>query len=471
MADMMFDQGYYKPSDPATYDDTGWQLGPLYNLAVVRVTDPAILSASMHELQADRETSPSTTSRLYAFPPSSDPDFARVAFGSEGRILEKETKATKPDGTSLSLAPGTLIQSSPGSINSTPVAEVSKGPSHPSTPRIAVVHTWSNTQDEGWARIALDSMGIPYKYVSLHELRDKASLRSQYDVIVIPEPRSSSGQALVSGIPMLGDPIAWKASKQYPNIGVPDSTDDIRGGIELEGILHLRDFVKSGGVLICLGSACRLPIDFGLTPDIRVNPVGTLNAPGGVFRVERVDKSSPVLGGYGDELGVYFNAFSLPILSVAAAGPQGGGRRGQGGPGAQANRGSGRGTLTDPDIIQGRPPYTPKPQTGDVPERGTYVRPTPPRPRILLRFGPADKLVMSGLLDHGEELAGKPALIDSMLGNGHILLFSFNPFYRGETVGSYELVLNAVLNHANLGSAPEPVRVPPVDAIDGDDQD
>src|SRR5579871_5626596 len=47
MADMMFDQGYYKPSDPTNYDDTGWQLGPLYNLTVVRVTDPAILDASM----------------------------------------------------------------------------------------------------------------------------------------------------------------------------------------------------------------------------------------------------------------------------------------------------------------------------------------------------------------------------------------------------------------------------------------
>src|SRR6202043_1930347 len=55
MGDMMFDQGYYKPSDPATYDDTGWQLGPLYNLPVVRVTAPAFLEAPMTELHSEPE--------------------------------------------------------------------------------------------------------------------------------------------------------------------------------------------------------------------------------------------------------------------------------------------------------------------------------------------------------------------------------------------------------------------------------
>src|SRR5208337_3760219 len=97
----------------------------------------------------------------------------------------------------------------------------------------------------------------------------------------------------------------------------------------------------------------------------------------------------------------------------------------------------------------------PKSQPGDVPESGIYEGPTPPRSRILLNFGPADKLILSGLLDHGDALGGKPALVDSPLGAGHILLFSFNPFYRGETVGSYELVLNAALNHANLGTSVE----------------
>jgi len=35
---------------------------------------------------------------------------------------------------------------------------------------------------------------------------------------------------------------------------------------------------------------------------------------------------------------------------------------------------------------------------------------------------------------------------------GHILLFSTNPIYRGETVGSYGLVLNTILNFDSLNA-------------------
>ncbi len=465
MADMMFDEGYYKPSDPVTYDDTGWMLGPLYNLTVTRVTDPTFLNASMSALESNSDARVSTINwNTFAILPSADPTFGQLAFGVDGKILDKEFKATGMDGKTVTLPPGTLISPKPGGIRSIPVQAVS-GPSHSSRPRIAVIHTWQSTQDEGWARIALDSMGLPYKYVSVHELRDVANLKSKYDVIIFPEPGGGTGQSLVSGLPMLGDPIPWKATKDYPNIGVLDSTDDIRGGIELEGIVHIKDFVKSGGLLVCVGNACRVPIDFALAPGVSIATTPTLNAPGGVFRVTRADAGSPVLGGYGDELGVYFNAYSLPVLSVAGGGGGGrggGGRRG-GAPGrgaAGANRASGRGSSTDADIIQGRPPYTPKTLPGDVPQGGTYTRPTPPRPRILLQYAAVDQLIMSGLLDHGDELAGKAALVDSPLGLGHILMFSFNPFYRGETIGSYELVLNAALNHSNLGSAPVPVQPP-----------
>ena len=33
-------------------------------------------------------------------------------------------------------------------------------------PRIAIVHTWINTQNEGWYRIEFDRLGIPYDYIS-----------------------------------------------------------------------------------------------------------------------------------------------------------------------------------------------------------------------------------------------------------------------------------------------------------------
>ena len=42
----------------------------------------------------------------------------------------------------------------------------------------------------------------------------------------------------------------WKNSPETPNIGTWAQTDDIRPGMQLEGLMHLRDFVNRGGVFV-----------------------------------------------------------------------------------------------------------------------------------------------------------------------------------------------------------------------------
>ena len=41
------------------------------------------------------------------------------------------------------------------------------------------------------------------------------------------------------------------------------------------------------------------------------------------------------------------------------------------------------------------------------------------------------------------------------LGYGHAILFSMNPFWQGQTSGSYSLVFNAILNFDNLNAGNE----------------
>ena len=78
------------------------------------------------------------------------------------------------------------------------------------------------------------------------------------------------------------------------------------------------------------------------------------------------------------------------------------------------------------------------------------------RPRIVLSFArTAADLLISGGLDHGEELAGTPALADVAIGKGHVVLFSFNPAWRSETHGSYFFIFNALLNWKDLGARPK----------------
>jgi hypothetical protein len=73
------------------------------------------------------------------------------------------------------------------------------------------------------------------------------------------------------------------------------------------------------------------------------------------------------------------------------------------------------------------------------------------RPRIVLRFvRDVNKLLISGGLRGGNELAGAPAVVDAKVGEGHVVLFSINPFWRNQTHGSYFLVLNAIMNYKNL---------------------
>src|SRR5262249_58081580 len=47
MVDMLLDPQYYSTADPRPYDDTGWSLGPLRNVATLRVTDAKVLDAPM----------------------------------------------------------------------------------------------------------------------------------------------------------------------------------------------------------------------------------------------------------------------------------------------------------------------------------------------------------------------------------------------------------------------------------------
>jgi hypothetical protein len=68
---------------------------------------------------------------------------------------------------------------------------------------------------------------------------------------------------------------------------------------------------------------------------------------------------------------------------------------------------------------------------------------------VILRFSDQRDLLASGLLD-GSDVAQRPVVVDAPLGKGHVILFANNPVYRGETIGSYFLVFNALLNFDHL---------------------
>jgi hypothetical protein len=171
--------------------------------------------------------------------------------------------------------------------------------------------------------------------------------------------------------------------------------------------------------------------------------------------MKTVDAASPIAYGYGDSLAMY--CMNGPIFNLSNTV---GGRGGRQRPGARA---TGRGTADDPDIVQGRPPVEPPeqprnetweatPLTDEQRRNNGGVIPPEQRPRVILRYADSRELFVSGLLDGGDEIAQHAAVIDAPYGSGHVILFSTNPFWRGQTKGSYFLVFNAILNFDNLNA-------------------
>jgi hypothetical protein len=322
------------------------------------------------------------------------------------------------------------------------------------------MHTWTSTQAEGWLRIGLDEYDIPYEYISVHDVRDEPNLLNHYDVIIMG-PSSDNALSLLTGV--TGNrPIPWKATDVTPNLGRVDETDDMRGGMELEGVLNLANFVKGGGTLLTITNSSALPIHFGLAKGIAIKTTPTLWARGGVYQVRRRDSDSPLAYGYDDNLGVYFN--SAPVFTVATSGM--GGFRGfgaepagdLGAEGSTTARRSGRGGYGDEDIVQGRPRNLGA--TGvaafregqrEEPRTPRQSVPSGPAFRTVFAFvGDPSELLISGGIRNGQEMVNAPALVDVSLGDGHVVMFSFNPFWRSETLGSYALVFNALLHHGHL---------------------
>lgn len=482
LADMFLDRQYYSPNDTQPYDDTGWTLGALRNVPVTRVTDASILKAAATLLPAPPKPEGGIEGQGGVFLLAHNADRALATFRFRLRNVrflaaEKPFEAAGkkfPAGSFILPAEGNpanlreLVEQAAREVGLTlqAVAEMPRTDSHAvAAPRIALVHTWTNTQNEGWFRLGLESTGIPYDYISVHTLRDTPNLRQKYDVIILGHVNADS-RRLLQGIPKRGEPIPWKASELTPNIGTsPDQTDDIRGGIELEGLANIRRFVDEGGLFVTIAGNSSLPIDFGLVDGVTIEPARELRARGSVLNAEVADPGSPVMYGYEGRLPVYFN--TAPVFNVSLAGGLGRGSGGQTGGQQPASRPSGRGGLDDPDVVQGRPPAPPAPpvRPGEMSEEmmeamRAYLPPPQERPRVLMRFAGEKELLVSGMLAGGRELAGRPALIDVPRGRGHYLLFAMNPMWRQQTQGSFMLLLNAAMHfeHLNAGRPAAPGR-------------
>jgi hypothetical protein len=480
IADALLDYQYWAPNDPqkTPYDDTGWTFPEGFGVEAVRVTDTKVLDAPMTKLTDSVHAVSGVSGTGTVFAINHNADNALITLRYQLRNADMQLAEEPFDAGGQKFARGSFVISgvSQGDLDKATTALGLKAYAIPAAPsvklhparaaRIAVLHTWTSTQTEGWWRQAFDVYGVPYDYIDPAFIGKTADLRSKYDVIVVGPGLSPNA---IDGTAMYRNAEPWKNSPETPNIGTYAQTDDIRPGMQIEGLLNLRNFVQQGGVIVAAGNSADFFLSTDLARGVSASRTGSSRVVGSLLRATVTDAASPVMYGILPSPAVYsergesFNA-----------GGGGGGRNGGGGGGgfgggggraggAAATRVTGRGTPDDPDVVQGRPagegnevlPPLPGDSTGGARGGrggGAIAVPIEYRVRPLLRFESQDKLLVSGLLDGGSDIAGQTVVVDVPSEKGHYILFADNPIYRGETIGNYFMVFNAMLSFDNLGA-------------------
>ena len=487
IADTLLDYQYWAPNDPQTrpYDDTGWTFPEGFGVQAVRITDTKILDVPMERVTDVKAAGGvSGGGSLFAVNQNGDNAFISLRYKLKDCDIEVAEEPFDSGGTKFNRGSFIIKGVSHADLDKVTGAlglkayGLASEPSvkmHPArAARIAVLHQWSNTQTEGWWRQAFDAYGVPYDYIDPKTVHDTADLRSKYDVIIFG-PGGSQGA--VEGTPLWKNPIPYQNTADTPNVGTWAQTEDTRIGMGLEGLIHLRQFIDQGGVFIASNSSADFAIQNAFTYGVTSNRPGAQSrVVGSLLRTKLADDTSPIVYGVSDNLAVYSDAGESFNVSSTAGGF--GGRGGGGGGGAAAGGGrgggpgasrpTGRGTPDDADVVQGRPADeetnpTAEPTTPPV-QPWQYALPTeealkrnpanviPPkfRPRVTLRYDAQNMLLVSGLLDGGADIAQRAVVVDVPVGKGHVVLFAANPIYRGETIGSYPMVFNTILNFDSL---------------------
>jgi len=286
-------------------------------------------------------------------------------------------------------------------------------------PRLAVWHTWADTQAVGWIRLVLDRQKVPYAYIRDEDVR-AGRLREKYDVIVFGD-NWLSVQNQIHGIDKKHGPMAYMKTKETPNLGVPDASADITGGIGWQGMARIEEFLGAGGLLVTLGNGSALPLEGGLVRDVR-RKSGSFFTPGSELKVKFVRPDHPLAYGSPEMTSVFRSM--LPVYDIAR---------------------SERKAV----VMQWGTKLRKEDREDEGPE---VLAALTIEEREAKEKAKKDeiKMLVSGALKGDDELEGRPAILDISAGKGRVIAFNFNPIHRDLNRSDHRFLWNALLNWSYL---------------------
>ncbi|HET6373734.1 MAG TPA: M14 family zinc carboxypeptidase, partial [Candidatus Polarisedimenticolia bacterium] len=408
------------PYDP--YDDVSWALPAHYGVDAVRIDDPMIREAPLRAITEDV--------RPVGAVRGSGPSFLLRDTGQEGllaararlakfkiEITEKPFKVAGSDypagswilpaqeglAGALEKVASELALDFESSEGAAP--EVAR---HQATiPRLAVWHTWADTESVGWVRYTLDSEQIPYTYIRDDDIK-QGRLRDRFDIILYGNNYLDLKEQ-IHGLDTKFGPIAYTKTPEYPSHGVPDASEDITGGIGWAGMGSLQEFLDQGGLLITLGNGSALALEGGLARGVEQGGGSEVFTPGVELRARFTRADHPLSYGYPETTSVFRSRY--PVYSVAPAD-----RRWV--------------------VMQ----WGTRPLKADRDEGTADKKP---------EEDSEAEMVVSGGAKGEEMLEGHPAILDLPAGKswkGHVLAYNFNPLHRDQNHSDYRLLWNGILN-------------------------
>jgi zinc carboxypeptidase len=416
LAKTLLEKQVYPDPNLRTYDDASWTMGLMSQTDVKEIADKKILDLGVEPVK-EKEI------HLAGTVTGNGSTFAVAHYGSNNMVMlryrlkdlkvqaiEKEFKqgdTTLPAGSFVVTGDAARVRSAVEALGLTAIA-LSAAPQVPmhdlDLPRVAIYSIWGNTQDVGWVRYAFDKFEVPYDLIYKERVK-KGDLKASYDVIVMPN-QGGSGKRIVFDIENRGQPIAYKKSDRFRNLGIYGESDDITGGMGLDGAAQFDKFVKDGGLLVTLGGASFFAAEFGVAPRVdAARPSAQFYAPGPIVDAEILQPDHPIFYGY-DKKVIPVRYASGPLLSV---------------------------------------------QTGANPFDGPPPAGPPPTPQsVLMRYPGGDDHVLSGLMRGAAEIRNRAAIVDQASGKGRVILFAGNPCYRWQNFGEFNMLFNTVLNFNDI---------------------
>ncbi len=256
-------------------------------------------------------------------------------------------------------------------------------------PRIAIYESWQPNSETGWTQWVLDRFQIPYTVVRNADIR-KGDLAARFDTVLFASQNTAS---ILHGY-RAGEATTRRSnsSGETPAPQRPEYT----GGIGLQGAAALDRFVRDGKTLIAIDDATDLPVQlFGLPVRPLVTDRDDLSpnsyfCPGSVLRLN-VETDHPIASGTSEKIYGFVSGGQAWEVSL-------------------------------------------------LPEENKAEREV----RVIARYAAKD-LLASGWLSGERTIAGRPALIEARHGKGRVLLFGFRPQFRGQTWGTFGLLVNSLM--------------------------